>query len=470
MTNVWPLRFRELVDGSTLLSDDAGGFFKTGHDFLDRYASGSLSVADYKFLRDGGHCYDHELDLQWTSFAYRWSRRQSQQKHLNYVILVPTLRCNLACGYCQVSRAPEKARGFDWSDETLAGVLQFLAGLEGPSVKVEFQGGEPMLRVDLLEIVRDFCRAKFAQSQFVVCTNLQRLDARAWAFLDADDTFISTSLDGDRPTHERQRTQDEEKTDTFFLNLEAAAARYPEGKISALPTIDVAAPPDFEALLDSYERYRIRSVYLRPINHQGFARKIDQGDNVLSRWNDLHSRFIDLLIARNHRTGRVMEEYYFSQCLKRVLRFGADNHVDIRNPNFFASDYIVIDHDGQFYPTDEARMLSRIGRIDLSIGNVQNGVDRSKVEVLNSGAFNHFDPDCIHCVYQPFCGTDVIDDISRYGRIDVPRHETWFCGRHIAIFDRVLEVICRKDEPTRASVAAWLGVADWDPSMVPVLS
>jgi His-Xaa-Ser system radical SAM maturase HxsB len=384
---------------------------------------------------------------------------------MNYVILVPTLRCNLACGYCQVSRAPENARGFDWSAETLAGVLLFLGGLEGPDIKIEFQGGEPLLRVDLLEAVRGFCREKFSQSQFVVCTNLQALDERAWAFLDAGDTFISSSLDGDPLTHERQRTHNRETTDAFFGNIEAAVSRYPMGKVSALPTVDVANPPDFEGLLDNYERYGIRSVYLRPINHQGFARKIQQGANVLARWNRLHSEFIDMLIARNHRTGRCMEEYYFSQCLKRVLRFDADNHVDIRNPNFFASDYVVIDHDGRFYPSDEARMLSRIGRIDLSIGDVGTGIDREKVNVVDSRAFNHFDPDCIHCPYQPFCGTDVIDDISRYGRIDVPRPDTWFCGRHLSLFDKVFEVLYRKDEPARASVAAWLGVGGWDDSM-----
>jgi His-Xaa-Ser system radical SAM maturase HxsB len=468
--NVWPLKFREMSDGLTLFADDAGGFFKADDGFLDRYATDDLSAADKTFLKEASHGFERERDLPWTSFAYRWARRQSRPQKMNYMILVPTLRCNLACGYCQVSRAPEKARGFDWSDETLAGVLSFLAGLEGPDVKIEFQGGEPLLRIDLLEAVRDFCREKFSQSQFVVCTNLQRLDARAWAFLDANDTFISTSLDGDRLTHERQRTHDDGATDAFFRNLEAAAGRYPEGKISALPTVDVANPPDFEALLDNYERYGIRSVYLRPINHQGFARKLHQGDDVLARWNRLHSEFIDLLIARNHRTGRLVEEYYFSQCLKRVLRFDADNHVDIRNPNFFASDYVVIDHDGLFYPTDEARMLSRIGRIDLSIGDVSAGIDRSKVDVLNSAAFNHFDPDCIHCAYQPFCGTDVIDDISRYGRIDVPRPDTWFCGRHLAVFDKVFEVLYRNDEPARASLAAWLGVAVWDDGMAPVHS
>ncbi|SFU19176.1 His-Xaa-Ser system radical SAM maturase HxsB [Mesorhizobium sp. YR577] len=465
---IWPLKFREFSNGEVLFADDAGGFFKSDDSFLDRYVTDQLTERDGAFLREGGHAFDTKFDLPWTSFAYRWSRRQSKQQQLSYVILVPTLRCNLACGYCQVSRAPESARGFDWTDDTLTSVLAFLDGVEGPDLKVEFQGGEPLLRLDLLEQVRDFCRARFAQSQFVVCTNLQNLGPREWAFLEADDTFISTSLDGDRLTHERQRTHDTVHTDVFFSNLDEAVRRFAPGKISALPTIDVANPPDFDALLDNFERYGIRSVYLRPVNHQGFARKLKQGEEVLSRWNALHSKFIDILIARNQETGRFMEEYYFSQCLKRVLCLGTDNHVDIRNPNFFASDYLVIDHDGRLYPTDEARMLSRIGRIDLSIGDIATGIDTAKVDVLNASSVNNFDPDCIHCAYQPFCGTDVVDDVSRYGRIDVPRADTWFCGRHTAVFDKVFEVLYRKDQAARNSVAQWSGVANWGDHMVPV--
>jgi His-Xaa-Ser system radical SAM maturase HxsB len=465
---VWPLKFRERTDGRVLFSDDAGGFFLGNSEFLDRYATDRLSVADREFLHKNGHSFEREGDPDWVAFAYRWARRQSRQHKLSYAILVPTLRCNLTCDYCQVSRAPEGARGFDWSEETLAAVISFLDAIDGPEIKIEFQGGEPLLRIDLLEQVRSFCRSKFVESHFVVCTNLQRLGDREWAFLDQPDTFVSTSLDGDRATHQRQRTHDKPVTDAFFANLAEAVCRLGPGKVSALPTIDVDHPPEFENLVDNFEHYGIQSIYLRPINHQGFARRRKSDPDSVARWNTLHSNFIDYLIERNQRTGRFVEEYYFSQCLRRFLRAGTDDHVDLRNPNFFASDYMVIDHDGLLYPTDEARMLSRIGQIDLSIGSVAAGVDTAKVQLLNSAAINNFDPDCIHCAYQPFCGTDVIDDLSRFGRIDQPRTETWFCIRHIAIFDKVVEVISRKDEAARRSVARWAGVASWGDHMVPM--
>ncbi|MBZ9775976.1 His-Xaa-Ser system radical SAM maturase HxsB [Mesorhizobium sp. CO1-1-8] len=466
--NVWPLKFRERPNGELLFTDDAGGFFVGSRQFLERYTGDGLSAMDSHFLRDNGHAFEREGDPDWMSFAYRWARRQSKPQDLSYLILIPTLRCNLTCGYCQVSRAPESAQGFDWTDETLQAVLGFIDAMKGPEIKIEFQGGEPLLRIDLLEQVRAFTRSKFPNSQFVVCTNLQRLGDREWTLLDQPDTFVSTSLDGSHETHTRQRTHDSQATDMFFGNLAEAVRRLGPGKVSALPTIDVDRPPDFEDLVDNFELHGIRSIYLRPINHQGFARRRKSDPKSIAKWNALHSDFIDYIIDRNHRTGRYVEEYYFSQCLSRFLRSGADNHVDLRNPNFFASDYIVIDHDGQLYPTDEARMLSRIGRVDLSIGTVAAGVDQTKVQLLNQVSINNFDADCIHCVYQPFCGTDVVDDLSRDGRVDLARTETWFCKRHISLFDKVVEVITRRDDAAMQSLARWARVPSWGDHMIPV--
>ena len=163
-----------------------------------------------------------------------------------------------------------------------------------------------------------------------------------------------------------------------------------------------------------------------------------------------------------------MEEYYFSHCLKRILRLGADRDVDLRNPSPFGTDYIVIDHDGLLYPTDEARMLARIGLVDLSIGSVSEGVDTEKLAALNAAALNDYEPDCIHCAFQPFCGSDLVDNISRYGRIDAPKSGEWFCGRQTAVFDKVFELLYRTDEAARFSLSAWLDVPDWPANGVPV--
>jgi His-Xaa-Ser system radical SAM maturase HxsB len=459
--NVWPLRFRSMGDGRLFFADDAGGYFISDEAFLDRYVSETLTGADHAFLYRGGHAYQKEGDTAYTGFAWRWTARQHARERLSYVILVPTLRCNLACTYCQVSRAAEAARGFDWTEGMLGDVLRFLGDIETENIKVEFQGGEPLLRVDLLEQVRAFCRAEFPKSEFVVCTNLQRLGPNEIAFLDAEDTFVSTSLDGRLVDHNRHRTQDMRTAEQFFVNLSTAIERFGVARVSALPTVDFDNPPDFEKLIDTYESFGLSSIYLRPVNYQGFARRRAPRSEDLDAWNRLYGAFIDRLIDRNFRTGWVMEEFYFSQCIRRFLRAGEDGHVDLRNPGLPATDYIVVDFDGRLYPSDEARMLARIGYIDLSIGTASSGVDPGKVNSLIPAALNNFDPDCIHCPYQPYCGSDPVDEIARYGRIDTPRPNTWFCQRQLFVFDRIAKLLYSRDEKELFSLRHWAGLASW---------
>ena len=468
--HAWPLKFRPVSADQYLFADDAGSFFKANGAFLDRYARNRLTQQDEKFLLEGGHAFQQVGDLAYTAFSYRWSRRQATAGRLSYVILVPTLRCNLSCIYCQVSRASETAKGHDWTDETLRNVLSFLDGLGTDHIKIEFQGGEPLLRVDLLEQVRDFCRQRFTTSSFVVCTNLQRLGPREWAFLENEDTFLSTSIDGDVATHTRQRTKSPTATDAFFTNLRMAVERLGTAKISALPTIDPERPPAFDALTSMYESYGIRSIYLRPISYHGFARKNTNVHTSANMWSSLYGRFIDYLIDRNMRSDYVIEEYYFTLCLRRVLQAGADGHVDLRNPNILGTSYLVVDYDGVLYPSDEARMLARIGQVDLSIGSVVDGIEDDKLAILNSNSFNNVDPDCIHCPYQAYCGTDRIDDLARYGRIDLPRHTTWFCQRHLAVFDKVFELLYSSDEAVRFSLAHWMGVPELPVGLAPTHS
>jgi His-Xaa-Ser system radical SAM maturase HxsB len=461
---VWPLQFRRLGE-DILMSNEAGSWFRAKPEFLDRYASGNTSKDDDAYFGKSGLAFEEVRDLAFTSHAFRWSaRRTATAKAIDYVILVPTLRCNLSCAYCQVSRAAEGAKGFDWSEETLAGVLAYLDKLTTDRIQIEFQGGEPLLRLDLLNVVRDFCRRRFKQSRFVVCSNFQMVDEAIWDFFADDDTQLSTSIDGDIATHTNQRTGNVGQTMALLSNLEEFVDRFGHGRMSALPTIDPLNPPNLETLVETYERFGIHSIYLRPINRQGFARRRPEAAGELQAWNTLHAQFIDLIVEQNWEREVVVEEYYFTHLLRRILGLGANGHVDIRNPNPVGANYVVVDYDGTLFPTDEARMMARIGQIDLSIGNVQDGEDWSKVTGLNSASFNDQDPDCQHCVYQPFCGVDLVDDISRYGRIDMPRHETYFCRRHLALFDKAFAMITSKDPKIQHSLCKWLGIEKWPAS------
>lgn len=468
--NVFPLKFGQLSNGTFLFTDDAGGYFQSDENFLGRYVGNRLNDHDHDYLAENGHSYDDVGDRPFTAFMYRWANRLYSPVDLDYLILVPTLRCNLSCGYCQVSRVNENTPGFDWDEVTLQAVLKYLDTLTTKRLKVEFQGGEPLLRLDLLERVRTFCRQRFENVEFVVCTNLQLLGPAEWDFIAAPDTHVSTSLDANRDIHKQQRTVDEERTDEFFRNLRRVTSELGPAKLSALPTLDVRNLPDPVSVIESFTSHGMRSIFLRPVNYQGFARKQFRALESAGKWNAYHSSFVDALVDYNWTAADPVEEYCLVHCLRRVLRSGHNGHSDLRNPNILGDSYLVIDHDGGFYPTDEARMLSRIGRIDLSMGNVKTGLDRSLLSELNDESSNNFHPDCVHCTYQAYCGVDLVDDLSRYGRIDLPKHLTDFCQRHTYIFSKVFELIYSDNPKVQKSVAIWAGMPEFDSSLAKVHS
>lgn len=461
-----PLRMRHLGGDAALCVQDGGRFFQTGPSFLARMAADSLAPDDLCFLQEEGHLIEQDDTLGQASYMYGVAERASHAGPLDYLILVPTLRCNLSCSYCQVSRAGIRQPGFDWSDETLAAVFRILDDLPGERVKIEFQGGEPTLRPDLLRAVMDRCR-RFEERQFVVCTNLQVMNDEILALFDSPELFISTSLDGDVLTHQRHRTRTTADTDRFLKNLRFVIDRYGPEKVSALPTVDPQSPPAIEEFIDSYAGLGLNSIFLRPINYQGFARKRHVASREQSEgWRDYHERFVRAMIARNWQDrSRVLEETYTSICLRRIFQPGADRHVDLRNPNPLGHDYVVIDHDGLVYPTDEARMLSRSGVIDLSIGDVFEGWHGERRDVMNAHASNFDDPACQRCAYQPFCGRDLVDDLARYGRIDVPRLETEFCRRHLHIYDFLFRLIYEDDSAVRYSLSRWLRLDGTPPAL-----
>ena len=457
MSRAVPLRFRRLGEDRLLFADEAGRFFTAGEGLASRLADGALSGADTQFLSRRGFLLKEDDGLEETAFLHTLARRLEPPRPLSYLILVPTLRCDLSCAYCQVSRASQTASGYDWDETTLEAVLAYLDQRGGETIQIEFQGGEPSLRMDLVEGVADFARQRFDRPRFVICTNLSSLDERLEAFIENEDVSVSTSLDGPAWLHEKQRTGTSEQTSAFRDNLRRTVRLAP-GRVHALPTLDVKTLPDPKDLLDAFDEFGLRSLYLRPVTYHGFARKRHPASVAYDpRWADFHEQVIDLIIARNVQDGgEPWEEFYLTHLIKRLLRPGENSHADIRSPNWLAHDHLVIDHDGQLYPTDEARMLARSGQVDLSVGDVHSGINEARRSALQSAVFNTFDPWCSRCPYQAACGRDPIDDLARYGQADPPRPATAFCQRHLHLFDLAIGLIHSADPAVQASLAKWL--------------
>ena len=95
-------------------------------------------------------------------------------------IFVVTLRCDHSCRYCQVSRKNSDRSAFDMSRETAKRAVE--ATFKSPSkyIKIEFQGGEPLLNFPLVQFIiaeaRHINEEERRELSFVICSNLALLD------------------------------------------------------------------------------------------------------------------------------------------------------------------------------------------------------------------------------------------------------------------------------------------------------
>lgn len=439
-----PFRFRN-IGSKTLLTNEVGdfGMFKEG--IVERMLNSTLTEEEETRLGDLLIHFDENQDWKLLTLARRIrGKSKVVSPRLSYIILIPTLRCDLSCSYCQVSRAPLHEKGFDWDAGKLAAFEDFLVGRQVEEVKIEFQGGEPTLRPDLIREVIKITEKRCSKSEFVICTNLQSISKATEDIYEKPNVSISTSIDGPEEVMDFNRTKNRDLTNQFFRNFYSVLNKYGPNKIAALPTVSANMLEDPERLVDFYISLGFDTIFLRPVNYMGFARKTYRElANDIERWIVFYRRAIEYIAKINENT--FFEEFYFSLLLKRIFHPIENGFVDFRSPNFFMNDYCVIDFDGKIYPSDEARMLSRTRHIDLSLGELGSSIDTEKVGNLNWHSMNQVEPDCVHCAYMPYCGIDIIDDLSRYNRIDSPKFDTWFCRRHMMLFDFIFDKIASHD-------------------------
>mgnify|MGYP001465961000 CR=1 FL=1 len=167
-----PFRFRD-INSQTLLTNEVGdyGFFR--QDIIHKIFANQLTKEEE--IRLDGLSIDFDGNKSWKllSLARRAkSKLNLTNQKLAYIMVVPTLRCDLSCVYCQVSRAPVTAQGFDWDKDTLKHFGKYLDNLETQKIQIEFQGGEVTLRPDIIKEIIEICESKFSEAQFVICTNL----------------------------------------------------------------------------------------------------------------------------------------------------------------------------------------------------------------------------------------------------------------------------------------------------------
>lgn len=120
-------------------------------------------------------------------------------EHTDLLVFWPTTRCNLKCRYCY-ARAQEQGEDMDWEI-----VHDFLEQFKNRHVKVQFAGGEPLLRPDLIWKTADYLRREKPDTVIQLQTNGTRITKEIAERIRDFGIRVGVSLDGLPELNEYQR-------------------------------------------------------------------------------------------------------------------------------------------------------------------------------------------------------------------------------------------------------------------------
>jgi His-Xaa-Ser system radical SAM maturase HxsB len=369
-------------------------------------------------------------------------------------ILVPTLQCAHSCQYCQVSRSLRDT-GYTLSDEALDAACKTIFESPSRTLTIEFQGGDPLLRFDLvmrsIEAIQKRNALEQRRIRFVVASTLHQLDERMCEYFKEHGVFLSTSIDGPRDLHNRNRPiPGGDAFERTVAGITLARERLGHDRVAALMTTTKASLSHPEAIVDEYVRLGFSEIFLRPLSSYGFAKRNQQRlGYTVDEFMQFYERGLHRVLFWN-RQGVELREAHASILLNKMLSPFDAGYVDLQSPTGAGSSVLVYNYDGHVYPSDEARMLAEAGDVSLRMGRIGTPLSELlaapvRTRLIDASQVND-EPACRQCPYSLFCAPNPVDAQAQFGSMTEPAENTEHCQRHMAMFDAMFARLRAADD------------------------
>jgi uncharacterized protein len=417
---------------------------------LDPATSLYLALKSKHFLQDA----DSDVALELLTLKARTKRFQTADFTRLHMFVV-TLRCNHSCKYCQVSRQTEDRSAFDMTVAMADRAIDFTFRSPSRTIKIEFQGGEPLLNFKLIKHIvlkaKDRNLTERKDLAFVIATNLSVLNGEVLSFCRDHEMFISTSLDGPEDLHNGNRPNG--GNNSYQITLEGIAqARKVLGfdKVSALMTTTKASFPRVTDIIDEYVRQGFTGIFLRSLSPYGFALKTKTFDEYdAQQWQDFYSKGLEYIIELNKK-GVFLVEYYTALILRKMLTPYGTGYVNLQSPAGIGIAGVIFNYNGEVYPSDEARMKAEMGDKIFRIGNL---ITDSYEQIMLSPALlaplqesiAEAVPMCEECAFLPYCGSDPDYHYATQGDFVGHKAFSGFCKKNMGVFRYIIEKM--EDDP-----------------------
>lgn len=469
-----PFQFIDF-DGRKLVVNEVGEHEVLESALFDAFVSHELSsesgtYQDLKakhFLADS----DSKAALRLLALKYR-TKRSLLADFTRLHIFVVTLRCDTSCQYCQVSRVSMNRSKYDMTQEAADRALDLVFRSTAKAIKIEFQGGEPLLNFDLIRYVTEQAELRNHSAgkdlQFVITTNLSCISDEILNFLKNHSIWVSTSLDGPAFIHNTNRPRPgNDAYETTIRGIERVRDILGHDGVSALMTTTKLSLDHPGEIVDEYAARGFSYIFLRPLSPYGFAVKTQKKTGYeLQAFLGFYKKALDRIIEVN-RGGRPMLEVYAQILLTKILTPFPTGYVDLQSPAGAGIGAVVYNYDGDVYASDEARMLAEMGDETFRLGSLfENSYEEifggPLLRTLVAASCVESLPGCSDCAFQTFCGADPIENHATQGDIFGHRPTSNFCGRNMEIIKHLLRLYHGNDPFVRELFWSWVQNAPID--------
>lgn len=461
-----PLRFTELDADNYVLTNMVGEYQVLSRDKTHAFLRHGLDSAVPEFLDLKAKHFLLDADSEVAIDLLALKTRTKYERLSNFTglhLFVVTLRCEHSCPYCQVSRQNDDKREFDMTPETADRAVDLVFRSPSPNIKIEFQGGEPLLNFPMVQhIVRRALERNATEKRnlgFVIATNLAVVSDEILAFCREHAIHISTSLDGPADLHNRNRPRPGSDSHARALDgIRRVREALGRDQVSAVMTTTSASLDRAREIVDEYVALGFGGIFLRPLSPYGFAIKTKWFAAYDStKWLDFYFEGLDYIIDLNRR-GVPFTEFYASMILQKMLTPFQPGYVDLMSPAGIGIGALVYNYEGSVYASDEARMLAEMGDQTFRLGSVSDSYETLMLsdQLLDplEASFAASAPMCSTCAFEPYCGAEPVYHHATQGDFVGRKPTSGFCHRNMAIFRGLISRM-EADAGTRALFQRW---------------
>jgi uncharacterized protein len=463
-----PFRFGAVDSERYLVTNDVGEYVLLPRNELVAFIRRELprESPSFRALEARHFLFDAQSDCAIDLLALKYrTRAERNAAFTGLFIFVVTLRCDHSCHYCQVSRQTEDKSAFDMRPEHVERALEIVFHTPNQKVKIEFQGGEPLLNFDLIKNIvqraNEINRGCNKDLQFVIASNLTHLDDAVLAFCKDHHIYLSTSLDGPERLHNgRRKLRNGNSYDLTVAGIRRAREVLGPDSVSALMTTTPEALERPEEIIDEYIQQGFHGIFLRSLSPYGFARRtslINRYDTA--GWLDFYRRGLAYILDVN-RGGYLLREEYTTILLQKLWNPGGAAYVDLQSPAGIGIAALVFNYDGAVYASDEGRMLAEMGDHSFRLGDLET---HSYEAIMTSEALLgpledtllESSPRCSDCPFLPYCGADPVFHQASLG--DPLGHKAFssFCERQMGVLTHLVRLL-EDDSEARRLMKTWL--------------